>query len=182
MKSLALFLCLTLFLSAQATAQKPKELVPDSLLNWLRIIETDGFTVIYATDDDGEFKAISVDAEGDLLIASHTRKPEGNEGNRAMSNDEWSMHIVDVQSGKDLWDEHVKKKGPDSARITYTNSNGIWISSITNVYPRGLLYPLKPFEGRKVRYEVFRYVNGAKEAKLSHVLTLPERKARRENE
>ena len=176
MKFSVLFLCAISLLSAHALAQDHKNLVPDSLLNWLRIIEMKGFTLIYASDDDGQFTAISVDSDGDLLIANHTEKASDKNIDGVKSGEEWSMHVLDVKSGQDLWDDQVKKQSPDSARVTHTTTNGVFSSSMTIAYPRGLLYPLKPYEGRKVRYEVYRHVNGAKETKLSYVLTLPNRK------
>ena len=179
MKSVSLFICLTLLFAAPTAAQERKDLAPDSLLNWLRIIETEGFKVVFASDDDGEFTAISVDDEGDLLIAKHLLKTKDKEVDRAKSGEEWSMHIVDVQSGKELWDETSKKQAPDSARITYASGNGIFTSSMTNAYPRGFLYALKPYDGRKVLYQVFRYLDNAKVTKRSYVLTLPERKKKR---
>ena len=179
MKLPSLVLCLVSLLAVPAVGQDQEDLVPDSLLNWLRIIETKGFKLIYASDDDGRFTAISVDSDGDLLIAHHTEKTNDKPVGGAKSGEEWSMHIVDVKSGQDLWDDQVKKQSPESARVTYTRTNGIFTSSITNAYPRGFLYPLKPYEGRQVRYEVYRHVNGVKETRLSYVLTLPDRKLKR---
>ncbi len=176
MKLAVLLLCLVSVLSATAAAQEHKDVVPDSLLNWLRIIEISGFKLVYASDDDGLFTAISVDSDGDLLIAKHRGKTNDKQVEVAKIGEEWSMRVVDVKSGQDLWDDQVKKPSPDSARVTHTSTNGVFTSSMTIAYTRGILYPLKPYEGTKVRYEVYRHVKGVKETKLSHVLTLPNRK------
>lgn len=179
MKSVAFLVCMIFLLSAPATAQEQKELFPDTLLNWLRIIETDGFSVIYANDEDGEYTAISVDNDGDLLIATHDHNTKDNDGDSAVNKKERRFRIVDVQTGDNLWDKSSKKETPDSAKITYKGNNGIAKWSMTNSYPRGILYPLKPYEGRKVRYEASNKVGEAEETKVSVILTIPERTTKR---
>jgi hypothetical protein len=146
------FLLLTLLTTVSyrnATAQE--EVVPDSLLNWLRIVQSDGYRLVYAADKEGHFYAFYVDQDGDLLIANHCH-------DKNLAIDGSAFRVSDPESDRDLHDLTSKKEGPDYKRITYTIRSAAGSStkeiSMTTVYPTGILYPLKTTKPGVVRVQI----------------------------
>lgn len=99
-----------------AVAADPTPLRPDSLLNWLRIIELDGNRLIYATETDESFFAVSRDREGDLFVAHYAKVALPENAKRKVS-------VTDPTTGKSVADYSRDKVNLKSATATYGASS-----------------------------------------------------------
>jgi len=141
---------LTLYSTVPATATS-EPLYPDSLLNWLRIIESNDFTLLSASSQHGYYLAVKMDANGGILFCDyeHSSRSRNNPRN-------FSLAIRDAE-GNDLHDFDSKKKSPDAVDITYPKSSRVSLgrtsSSVTIAYSAGVLYPLRKHNHTAVRIQ-----------------------------
>ena len=168
LKSLSVLLvCL-----ACATAQAQDPIVPDSLLNWLRLIEQDDFQTLNAADQNGFYFAVKIDEDGDILFASHEHR-ENAKSERLFST------RVQTLEGDELFDSDSKKRNPESIKVTYKSElRGIVKvrSSITVAYSPGMIYPLKKRDQKSIRVQYVEDLGDNKKNVLfNHVVILPQK-------
>ena len=148
-----IFLALLMVSLSTSSSFGQESLQPDSLLNWLKIIDSEGFKLISACDQNGFYFAVKSDADGDIVFAKY----EHEENPNATNPRSFSLQIKD-ENGEDLLDWDSKKKNPDSKEITYSGKKQIGpaklYKSITITYSLGSIYPLKNRSGKgfKIQY------------------------------
>ena len=147
--------------SDTSTASDP--LSPDSLLNWLRIIDLKNFKLLHAADYNGTFFAVKIDGDGDILFCRYEHSGDRDRGKDARG---FILSVVDLQ-GNELHHFDSKKRSPPSKKITYTKNLQLGPiqtkSSVTIAYLAGTIYPLRKHDVPKVRVRYFETMeNGRK--------------------
>lgn len=167
MKAVSILFAVLLLLFTQSSSVVAEDhLFPDSLLNWLRIIQCDGFRLVHASDRNGHYFAIYVDKDGDLLIAEDCYDV-------AQRGKTYDYRVVDTETNKGLHDPSSPKDSPDAwpdyKKVTYSFKDG---SSITNIYPTGYLYPLVKGDRKEVRVKIIAETGDRKQILLDEVIQL----------
>lgn len=123
---------------------------PDSLLNWLRLIELKEYKLLHASDENSHYFAVKVDADGDVLFCN--LEHDGDLGGKPRG---YSLRIED-ENGHDLHDNNSKKQSPETIVVEFPLKGGGGTSTFR--YLRGRIYPLQEPRTRKIRvtYRTFR--------------------------
>ena len=148
---------------SNVSASEP--LYPNSLLNWLRIIDSDEFDLVLATDQHGYYFAIKRDSDGDVLFCKFDHSNKDN-----IRESSWSVR---GPNGETVLDTDSAKKSPDGITITYKNASGGVVRTI--IYDAGLLFPIRKHEHKGVRI-IFsgHLMNGSKKVLFDEFVLLPQ--------
>lgn len=148
---------------------------PDTLLNWLRIIDIPNARLIYAADTNGYYFAVKVDQDGDILFCEYGHAVENRADVRS-----FSLDVLD-SDGESLHDLDCRKKSPDTVEIEYRKESALapadTYSSTTVAYSRGTVIPLRRHGDSAV---VIKYVDTTGEKRvvlLSQRIALPQTEA-----
>ena len=136
-----IFLTLLVLPSAPPTAAASEPVADDSLLGWLRIIDSDTFTLLCASNQHGYYFAVKIDSDGDILFCKHKHR-EGSTNNARF------VLTVEDKHNNDLHDIDSQKESPDSVRIAHHVNES---SSVTIAYPAGVIYPLREHDHTTLR-------------------------------
>ena len=139
-----------------------QELWPDSLLNWLRIIDIEGYKLLQAVDQNGYYFAVKQDADGDVVFCQYRHTSE------VVASTDSVVLRVSTLKGEDLFDWGSKKMlALSSAKIEYSTQVQVGpvsgCSSVTVAYLRGICYPLIEHRVAEVRVS---YTRGGEESEI----------------
>ena len=130
-----------------------ESLKPDSLLNWLKIIDLQDHKLISASDENGFFFAVKLDPDGDVLFANY----EHSDGTRLEKNPRsFSLRIAN-ENDEDLYDSDSDKRSPDSRQIEYSAEKRVGVvkesGSVTVAYSLGTIYPLNSRSEKRIKIQ-----------------------------
>jgi len=154
-------------------AEETAELHPTSLLNWLRIVELEGNRLIYASETDKVFIAISRDQEGDLIVADYPKTQLPETAQR-------SITVTDPNTGESAVDdskEKIRKVNTKTATVTYRSSSTArplkTHRSISVSIDTGRVVPLRMNPPRLLRVQYFLNVADQQITLLDTQISLP---------
>lgn len=148
---------------------KPK---PQSLLDWLRLIEHEEFRTLAAVDQHDHYFAIKTNADGKLLVAAH-RHSSGIEKIVASNS-----VIIETLGGEGLFNGEFDALKP--AGFKYTRKQDMGDDNKTTMHitlacQRGAVYGLKPHDEKFIRVKyIVRFGGEDKDVELlNQVIALP---------
>ena len=172
-----LFFLLIVVIPFHALHGQDEALKPDSLLNWLRIIDLEGYETLSAYNQNGYYFSVRVDADGDVLFAyyEHSTDPKNQRNSRS-----FSTRITD-EKGKNLYDGNSNKKNPKATEIEYSTKKNVGpikvANSITVAFTRGSIYPLKNHTAKRLKVQYIEKLDeGQKRILLDQWIVMPEAK------
>ncbi len=168
-----IFLTLLTLCSTVRTTAASEPLYPDSLLNWLRIIDSDDLTLLCASNQHGFYFAVKLDSDGDIVFCHF------NHSNEPIDNPRQFSLVVRDADGNDLHDIDSNKRSPSTVKIEYSEDSHFGpiktSSSATIAYSRGVTYPLRTHNHKVIRIcyvEILR--DGTKKILFDQVMHLPQ--------
>ena len=152
--------------SASTHRGETGDIKPDSLENWLQIIELSDFRTLVAVDVNGHFFAIKKNEDGDILVASH-QHDESDAWSRGTST------MVESEAGENLFGGTFEI-AENAHYIVERKINGT-NAQLKIACPRGLVYSLKDHTETsiRVRYFVTREGEQTKTDILNQIVHLP---------
>lgn len=166
---------LALLLAGYAPAED-EPLQPDTLMNWLRIIELSDTKLLYAGDVNEYYFAVKIDKEGDLLFCKHEHGPQPERNPR-----EFATKVL-AEDGSPLESAAPFKQPPKSIELTYRSSSKFGplatSSSVSIAYSRGVFLQLPKHKEKFVVVRFQEIVDGKPVTLLEQRIQMPSKSAR----
>ncbi len=151
--------------TSTVTAAQDAPLKPDSLLNWLRIIDVPNTRLLFAADTNGFYFAVKVDADRDILFCNFEHPPRNPATERS-----FSLEVLDTK-GRSLHDFDDKKESPDTVILKYEFESPP--GYVTVAYSRGFVFPLRKHDDPEVIVSYVETTGGKDRVLLSQRIQLP---------
>ena len=124
---------------------KMKDIWPDTLMNWLKIMEVPKNRLLSAVDSDGYFLGVWINENGQVRVADFCY----GKSDRVRSS---TIEIVDMSDKQNLVDEDFELLLEDDVEVVNNGTSHVgpirFESSTTTIFLRGQYFELKNAEGR----------------------------------
>ena len=152
---------------------------PDTLFNWLNIIDLKDYRLLSAIDQNGYFFAVKLDADRDIVFCHFE-----NSDSTARPNDGGSYRVsIEDLDGKNQIDHGERKQFPPSFEVTFTGESKVGplkiSQAISVIYLTGRAYRLKNRNIDRVRVRFLEELPGKAEVALfDQIVEVPRQQAK----